>query len=136
MTTTLITELPTPEDKTITTTFTADPTTARTARDLGHYPFARIQEALELHKCDHCGAETGFMDSFHVTCPDCTARFALHDAAQDQLERLLSPVVRAWATHWGAIFTTTGVETHVSGVLESFHGQFERFTASALEGLE
>ncbi len=136
MTTTLITELPTPEDKTTTTTFTAEPTT-RTARDLEHYPFARIQEALELHKCDVCGSEAGFIrDLAHCMCPDCTARFALHDAAHDQLEGLLIPVVRAWAKHWGEIFTTTGVETHVSGVLESFHGQFERFTASALEGLE
>lgn len=108
-----------------------------TARDLEHYPFARIQEALKLRKCDVCGSEAGFIrDLAHYMCPNCTARFALHDAAEDQLERLLIPVVRAWAKHWGAVFATLDVETHVSGVLETFHGQFERFTASALEDLE
>ena len=75
-----------------------------------HDPLAHIQAALEPQRCAGCGAENGFAytsgDSLSaaVYCPSCARYMALDTEARLQLERMLSPIIQAWATHWDAVF--------------------------------
>jgi hypothetical protein len=97
---------------------------------------------LELQKCQSCGSDQGFIYDFGtglnptVLCPDCAKNTAIGDAALDQLERLLIPVVRAWAKHWGPILATTDGYSSASAVLDIIEDSFERIRVPALEGLE
>ncbi len=108
---------------------------------LALYPLERMIEALEHHDCQMCGAPNGFVYDYggglnpSVFCPKCAHAVALSDAAQDQLERLLIPVVAAWAAHWGEVLQVTGKFASVSSILMGLGESFERITAPALEGL-
>ena len=91
--------------------------------------------------CSTCFSPHGFIYDFGtgfnpaVLCPDCAKNTALGDAALDQLERLLIPVVRAWAKHWGPILATTEGYSSTSAVLDIIEDSFERISVPALEGL-
>jgi hypothetical protein len=97
---------------------------------------------LEQQNCNTCFSPHGFIYDFGtgfsptVLCPDCAKNTAIGDAALDQLERLLIPVVRAWAKHWGPILATTDGYSSASAVLDIIEDSFERIRVPALEGLE
>jgi|GEM_PF-2457616 len=109
---------------------------------LQHSPLERIHEALEAHDCNSCGATGGFVYDFGdglnptVLCQTCTHNTLVGDAAQDQLERLLIPVVRAWALHWGPLVARTGRYASVPGILRQVSENFKQLVSDpALEGL-
>ncbi len=61
-----------------------------------------------LGECDSCGAANGVI--FHHPdgqqehyCPRCAQRYALYNAAYDQLEAGIREVVEAWVSIWGTI---------------------------------
>ena len=106
-------------------------------------PLSRIHEALEAHPCGSCGAVDGYVYDFGdglnpgVLCPRCTHNTVLGNAATAQLERLLIPVVRAWALHWGPIVASTGRYATIPGILQEVGENFRQLVSDpALEGLK
>ena len=95
-------------------------------------PAARLLDALETRPCAGCGEGRGFIFTFSDVsgsfnyCPECSANMALTLEAQAQLERLLIPVVRAWAGHWGPLLLKrVGKFCSPESLLEQLSESFE-----------
>ena len=61
--------------------------------------------------CDVCGKAAGLplpSRGGDVSCPACTARAVLVDAAERSLETAIAPVLGAWAAHWAAAGVSVG----------------------------
>ena len=119
-------------------------TNASRPAQLRDHPLEQFHALLEPHKCDGCGSPDGFLYDFgptlnaSVLCPECARNTALFTAAQDQLEALLIPVVRAWARHWGPVMSQVMSKYHSSpeAIVQALGESFERVSVPALEGLK